>query len=58
MTIIAAGRAKLRGPAGEGLPPAAGRGPVNGEGPGRSHDDHHDGRDDDRDPAFYDQDRL
>jgi hypothetical protein len=59
MTIIAAGRAKLRGPAGEGLPPTAGRAPANGDGPGGGgHDDHHQGRDDDRDPAFYDQDRL
>jgi hypothetical protein len=58
MTIIAAGRAKLRGPAGEGLPPVAGRGPANGDGPGRGHGEHHEGRDDDRDPAFYDQDRL
>jgi hypothetical protein len=58
MTIIAAGRAKLRGPAGEGLPPVAGRDSANGDAPGRVHDDHHEGRDDDRDPAFYDQDRL
>jgi hypothetical protein len=52
MTIIAAGRAKLRGPAGEGLPPSAPRTVTNG------HD-----RDRDRveapglDSGFFDQDR-
>ncbi|MDD9370401.1 MAG: hypothetical protein PV358_09835, partial [Acidimicrobiales bacterium] len=54
MTVIASGRAKLRGPAGEGLPPVvvggAGVGMANGHGP----------IDDGDEPAsgFFDQDRA
>ncbi|HEX5366636.1 MAG TPA: ATP synthase F0 subunit B [Acidimicrobiales bacterium] len=51
MTVIGTGRAKLRGPAGEGTPPAGrvadGPGPADGPGTDR----------DDRSSAFFDQDR-
>jgi hypothetical protein len=51
MSIIASGRAKLRGPAGEGHPPAApARAGVNGH-------DHESGRDPEPDSGFFDQDR-
>ena len=53
MSIISSGRAKLRGPAGEGLPPAApARAGVNG------HDlPERDADDPEADPRFFDQDR-
>jgi hypothetical protein len=56
MTIIASGRAKLRGPAGEGHPPVAStRAGVNGH----DHEDHDPGdpRDPEPDARFFDQDR-
>jgi septal ring factor EnvC (AmiA/AmiB activator) len=57
MTVIASGRAKLRGPAGEGLAPAGERGPVNGAGP-RDPEGGDDGDPDEgHNPAFFDQDR-
>jgi hypothetical protein len=64
MTVISAGRAKLRGPAGEGLPPAGERRPVNGHGsagPDRAPGEGGDG-DADRGgrgsaSGFFDQDR-
>ena len=51
-TIIAAGRAKLRGPAGEGLPPSPPRAGTNGH--------HHPDDEPEPPPAsgFFDQDRL
>jgi hypothetical protein len=59
-TVIAAGRAKLQGPAGEGQPPSQPRRPVNGHGNGWSDDRDDEAADDDRHPdgGFYDQDRL
>ena len=59
MTVIASGRAKLRGPAGEGLPPVGVGGTVPGAVNGRGPVDDHDHDDDDHDPAgFFDQDRV
>ena len=58
MTVIASGRAKLRGPAGEGLPPVGvgglSPGAVNGHGPV----DDDDADDHDPAPGFFDQDRV
>jgi hypothetical protein len=55
MTVISSGRAKLRGPAGEGSPPVGlggvGSGAVNGHGPADDHDD-------EPAPGFFDQDRA
>jgi cell division septum initiation protein DivIVA len=55
MAIISSGRAKLRGPAGEGHPPAA-RPVTNGNGNGRHHDD--EGPTPPPESGFFDQDRL
>jgi hypothetical protein len=53
MSVIASGRAKLRGPAGEGLPP------VGAPGPGTAPANGHDGGHDDAPPSgFFDQDRA
>ena len=55
MAIISSGRAKLRGPAGEGHPPAV-RPATNGNGNGRHHDD--EGPTPPPESGFFDQDRL
>jgi hypothetical protein len=59
MTVISAGRAKLRGPAGEGHPPAEPRRPVNGHDDRDGHHDRdrHDHPGPDPAPGFFDQDR-
>ena len=59
MTVISAGRAKLRGPAGEGHPPVEPRRPVNGndDRDGNLDRDRHDHPGPDPAPGFFDQDR-
>jgi F0F1-type ATP synthase membrane subunit b/b' len=56
MAVIASGRAKLRGPAGEGLPPSAT--PAMASANGHDRLDHDDDGDDGESSAFFDQDRL
>src|SRR5262245_37888470 len=57
MTVVAAGRAKLQGPAGEGSPPVAGRRGVNGHHDGERHEPAA-GDADDEHEGFFDQDRM
>jgi hypothetical protein len=57
MTVVAAGRAKLQGPAGEGSPPVSGRRPVNGHHDDERHESAAGDADDDRE-GFFDQDRM
>ncbi|HLT70224.1 MAG TPA: ATP synthase F0 subunit B [Acidimicrobiales bacterium] len=54
LSVIASGRAKLRGPAGEGLPPA---GAAGGSPPLRAVNGHDDERDRSA-PVFFDQDKA
>jgi hypothetical protein len=57
MTVISSGRAKLRGPAGEGLPPAGAPSPGAASPGGASGNGQDGGADDAASSGFFDQDR-